>query len=479
MTFDVLKKFGRISVSNIENAASKGDMSRDESETSRCCDFSAVEESSSNDDESKLVELQDELKAKGLQLDILRETLSTMSATMRRQEFQLEGKDVQIETYIRLIEEKTIQCSEWKDKYEALVLKIESRVYESEKIQQPTNLNIPTLPASKTCDPLNVSRPWKDNIRHNITTIRDDVSTSSDSISNSYAEIEIDARRCPKRNVRSKRRNDVADVEKLLLLKNDEPHVRNDKNDEPHVRNETIATCHVKECENLSYGVEEMQHIDNIATNSGCRVPKFTASNDDIYGVGLEPPSCDKLQIYKLEEEESRDTIHDEMEKSTGFNFEVEIPFSDPESVQISPAPVRELDSDGAGQITSEVEILSLHHFIQMYDQYQVEDEEINCVADLSTAMEENDAVSVISAATLDSSIAPTCGSTIKNENVSTASHTSSSTCRKTNTIADQGQQICTKTQRAKEAAKLRKRIIRTAKREAKKAQFNCEVVEC
>jgi hypothetical protein len=470
MTFDVLRKLGRHSTSNLDNVVRKGEMCRDESETSRCCDLSIVEESSSNDDESKYIELKDDLKAKSLQLDILRETLSTMSATMRRQECQLEGKDVQIETYSRLVEEKTIECNEWKERYETLALKIESKVNESEKIQPQPNRNIPTLPASKICDPLNVRRPWKDctGIRNNITTIRDDASTSSDSISNSYAETGIDARRCPKRSFRSKRHNDIPDTEKLLVL-----HDTEQQKTSRSTPVEEMVTCDVKECGNPSYKLEDMQQKDDVTMNSDCRFsPAFDIANDD-YGMGLESPTAEQESEY--ESERNVCNVHNDVE-SVGFSFEVEIPFSDPESVEIPTKCDCDMDAVGSGQTTSEVEILSLDHFIQMYDQYQIEDEEMNCVADLSTAVKDDDAVSVMSNASLDSSTAPT---SCKNEHVSMTSLASSSTFKKTNGIADKVKEKRNKTSKEKEAANLRKRIIRTAKREAKKAQFNCEAVEC
>ena len=472
MTFDMLKKLGRQSSVNFDKVAKKCDMNRDESETSRCCDFSAFDESSSNDDESKLIELQDDLKAKTLQLDILRETLSTMSATMRRQEFQLEGKDAQIETYIRLMEEKIIECNEWKEKYEVLVLKIENRVYESENVQQQPNFNIP--PVSKVCDPLRDSRPWQSAISHNITTIRDDTSTSSDSISHSYAETELIARRCPRRSFRLKRLEDGSDVVKLLVLNDQEFEGAPSR-----TSFEVITTCDEIEHDEASHGLEDTQHELNRTTNSEHCVSPFEISNDNNC-LGMELTEFDNLQEDEFESEVNLYSIHNEVE-SVGFNFEVEIPFSDTESVEKSNESGCELEGfDGSPATSSEVEILSLHHFIQMYDQYQIEDEDgINCAADLSAATKDDDDISVISNASLDSSTDPTTSSTNKKERVSVASLSSSLTSIKANGITNTLQHKSLLAQRKKVATKLRKRIIRTAKREAKKAQFNCEAVEC
>ena len=138
-----------------------------------------------------------------------------------------------------------------------------------------------------------------------------------------------------------------------------------------------------------------------------------------------------------------------------------------------------DLDAFDAGQATSLVEILSLHHFIQMYDQYQIDDDEMNCAADVSAAMKDDDAVSVISVATLDSSAAPTRCYTNKKENIILASLASSLTIENSNSTIDEVQLSSIKSQGKKKIANLSKRIIRTAKREAKKAHFNCEVVEC
>ena len=97
-----------------------------------------------------------------------------------------------------------------------------------------------------------------------------------------------------------------------------------------------------------------------------------------------------------------------------------------------------DLDAFDAGQATSLVEILSLHHFIQMYDQYQIDDDEMNCAADLSAAMKDDDSVSVISAATFDSSTAPTSCSTDKKKCAIMANLTTSLTIKNSNGTTDE-----------------------------------------
>lgn len=71
--------------------------------------------------ETALVELQHELREKSAQCDILRETLSTMSVRMKRQECQLQEKIDKVEEQLGLLAEKTIECDQWKSKYETLV----------------------------------------------------------------------------------------------------------------------------------------------------------------------------------------------------------------------------------------------------------------------------------------------------------------------------------------------------------------------
>lgn len=451
----MLKKLGRQhSLINTNHViVNKNEMSRDESETSRCCDLSVVdEESSGNGDESKLIEMQDDLKAKTLQLDILRETLSTMSATMRRQEFQLEGKDVQIETYIRLLEEKTAECNEWKSKYETLALKIEGRVNESEKFLQQSNVNVSTLPVPKACDPLSLSRPWKSTVNNNFTTISDDTSTASDSIQNSYAETEINTRRCPKRGFRSSRNNEDADAGETVIA--EQICISQYSASDQEIRTSDGIVHHDE-----SHIIDGARHEAQAAMNSECHNTKFN-----------------NLQENQFESEYDPSSSQDELQ-SVGFSFEVDIPFSDPESIVKQSETGSDLDeADVDHKNPSQVEILSLHHFIQIYDQYHIEDEDINCAADLTTMKDDaDDAISVISNATMDSS----AGLTYDQTSCSTAKKENLSVTRFVPSDMDELQHASIEAQRKKAADSLRRRVIRTAKREAMKAQFNCEEVEC
>lgn len=448
MSFNMLRKIGMQSTGSSDKLG-KPDMSRDESETSYCCDLSIVEESSGNDDRSKLIELDDDLKAKILQLEILRETLSTMSAKMRRQEFQLETKDIEIEKWIRLMDEKTTECNEWKTKYEKLVINIESGVTESEKIQQQPNLNIPTFSVAKSCDPLSLSRPWKSPTNKSFATVSDDTSTTSDSIENSYASTEISVRRRPKRCVRSKRNIEICDVAEHLEI--------NDQQIQMAKSQATIQenmSCDDKGCNVSTHDEEEKQQECTIA------------------------PEFENEQSTQIEIDADPSNIHDEIE-SVGFNFEVDVPFSEPENDENpieSACDMEEHDFDQAR--SAEVEILSLRHFIQLYDHYQIDGEDINCAADLSSATrKDDDAVSVLSHTTLDRSCADL---TLDKTHCSAVSVASIASVKQASGLIDgEVQPARTDVQRNKVAKSLRRRILRTALKEAEKAQFNCEVVEC
>jgi hypothetical protein len=72
--------------------------------------------------EMALVEVQHDLREKASQCQILRETLSTMSVKMTRQECQLQVTIVKHEETMLLLEEKTAECEEWRLKYETQTL---------------------------------------------------------------------------------------------------------------------------------------------------------------------------------------------------------------------------------------------------------------------------------------------------------------------------------------------------------------------
>lgn len=67
-----------------------------------------------------LVELKHDVREKTSQCEILRETLSSMSMTMKNQAQQIGEKNAQIEEQERLLKAKSEECEEWKQKYEKL-----------------------------------------------------------------------------------------------------------------------------------------------------------------------------------------------------------------------------------------------------------------------------------------------------------------------------------------------------------------------
>ena len=69
---------------------------------------------------TELVELQHEVREKDSQCTILRETLCSMSVTMKNQAQQIKDKDAKIEEQKKVLKEKLEECEVWKEKYNTL-----------------------------------------------------------------------------------------------------------------------------------------------------------------------------------------------------------------------------------------------------------------------------------------------------------------------------------------------------------------------
>jgi hypothetical protein len=526
MTFVMLNKLRRPLSGKID--CDKNEMCRDESETSRCCDLSFAGDNSTNDDSgtfgtSNIVELQDDLRAKTAQCAILRETLATMSATMRRQEFQIEENMVLMEKYLNTIEIKTSECNEWKNKYEELASKIENNVNTLDHIPKTQVLNTTIPHGHFACDPLAERRPWKGKI-NSITKFCDDQSTASDSIDNQHAEFEIKRSTSGKRQPKRKaKRNTIKVTDCEIKSRDDLVHLELPEGSilDPLSHNSDAKVgCHER-IDNYPANARTEISIEMLTNNVGstsCKmgetIPReVTETNNENESTIT---NLDEMKFIREVLEESEldvvevDGIPDDNEFSSknsdnetenknqwqgvGFSFDVEVPFSDPETE----VKTKDTQSDSRQSITSgasyhldykvdediesvleseivnqstieeeksspQIEILSLTHFIQLHDKYELDDvADICCATDLTTKIKDEDSISVVS---FDSQ----------------SMHLSNPTSDKfsCSTEENKGSNCVSEADRTKEAKRLRRRVIKTAKRESKRAQFPCEVVEC
>jgi hypothetical protein len=512
MTFTILKKIRGASGHYLENG--KGDLCRDDTDTTNyyedCFEnldgtIHEVNSSGISDDsmESAFVELQHELREKTSQCTILRETLSTMSATMRRHEFQLKEKIAALEENVTLINEKTAECQEWKEKYEALVSKIEKEATNTEVHPAAPNISDDLLLGSYKYESYTNRKPWQKKTVE-VDKICDELSTATDSIDDQYGS-ELDAvyspKRSPKRSVKPKGKFEASvEMKKLPMswlsecnvnVEVPKEYVLNDTNDDDN--NKPFHEVHC-----ISSGKEHSQENEEVPESKEDQVDKEFQLNE-INGEENENQSMSEStvkesgkeqlkapetleQSCKIEYLELKDSSNDQLDSSWGniehhFDVDALVSHEKTESTDLTLEIYVDLTTQkDYGETTcftatdaetvdeehmkdeaslnpknaDEIEVLPLNQFMQLYDSVMLDDAPDCSCAHIT--VDDDDSMSVLSFATVDS--AGPAFATIKSIDEKNVD-------------------------KSKDAGRLRSRVIRTAKREAQKAQFPCEVVEC
>jgi hypothetical protein len=217
MTFKIISKFCA-SPRRLDDA--KTDFFRDDTEVTNGSDFDdcfngldgemskvtvgtsdTLEESL----ESSFMELQHEMREKSAQCAILRETLTTMSATMRRLEFQLKEKTSELEEKLNLYEQKTVECEHWKTLHKTLESRIENGMYNSAIQPVASTVEDYLLLAHYKYESYTNRRPWRSK-KDGDCDNWDELSASSDSIDEEHGS-DFDSYFCkPKKDFNSKRK---------------------------------------------------------------------------------------------------------------------------------------------------------------------------------------------------------------------------------------------------------------------------------
>jgi hypothetical protein len=332
--------------------------------------------------ESSFMELQHEVREKTSQCTILRETLTTMSAIMRRMEFQLKEKVTELEEKMSLCEQKTSECEHWKNLYESLELKIKNGISDSE-IQPAVSTVVDNyMLAHYNYESYTNRRPWRRN-KNGTDDNWDELSASSDSIDeqncSDFDTVDIKRKKVSKRKTNSKRKNIVKPMETNEFVINHET-----LEDTKQEQSKAVAQVQIHGTKNI------------IAPESTPYETNGTQPEATPYDIEYVPPELNNLKG----EEEEQNEIENLLNSSWG-NFEHCFSEVDPlHHPQCDDFLVAGLPSDNVVINKSETAPVRVNsHF---------------CVVD------------------------------------------------------DE-----------RRARRLRRRVIRTAKRAARKAQFQCEVVEC